>query len=271
MMADKSTTEDATNQDDQQVADNQTDSNASTDDQTADDSADLDTSKSTEESDADNKSNEDLDEDKTSPNFDTDLDEWAEKTGRQKPENDQERTLLQEIRDTRRSYDSGKDSKKIVDDFQKTIQDAKPDDNDKQEEDDDDVDPLEKRLDSYEDKLQNERNLRMRSEYFSEKGVTEVETKVMGEILKEKSDKGGQTAFDYWTNPDNLEDWHTLAQARIGSSTDNSQIKEQAARNERERIAKEHQANGSGRNASSVTSGEKTEEQKQLERFTDWD
>lgn len=80
----------------------------------------------------------------------------------------------------------------------------------------------------------------------------------MGEILQEKVDKAQtpeqkKAAFDYWTNPDNLEDWHALAKARLVSTTDTTVIEQEAARKERERIAKESQANGGGRAATTTT------------------
>lgn len=242
MDEDKSTTPtDADNQDGVQPTDQQ-----GTDQQTPTDGKDnLDeTSKSTETpADDDQKSKDGADDDTPADKFDTDLDEWAEKTGRPKPETDRERELYQEIRDGQREYSRSKqdNSKKAVD---KAIQDAKPAD-DKEDDDEYEEDAGERA----ERMITEERNLRLRSEYFSAESVTEEEAGVMGEILKEKVDKGGQKAYDYWTDPANLEDWHSLAKARLLSNKDTSVIEEEAARKERERIAKESQANGGSRSA----------------------
>lgn len=245
---DKSTTPGADNQEDANKA-NPIDQQG-TDQQTGKDADNLEsTSKSTDTpADDDQKSKEGAKDDTPAKKFDTDLDEWAEKTGRRKPESDQEREDYQMIRDSQREYsrNKSKDSQKEI---SKAIQDAKPDDNKAEDEDDDDRDPIEKRQDAIEAQLAEERALRARSEYFTEKSVTEEESKVMGEILKEKVDKGGKAAYDYWTDPNNLEDWHTLAQARLAANKDTSVIEQEAARKERERIAKESQANGGSRSA----------------------
>ena len=191
-------------------------------------------------------------EDTPAPKFDSDLDEWAEKTGRAKPESDRERELYQEIRDGQREFSRSKQAKDVEKDVNKAIQDAKPTDNKPDEDDDDGRDPLEKRQDTIEQQLAEERALRARSEYMIDKSVTEEESKVMGEILKEKVAKGGKQAFDYWTDPANLEDWHTLAKAKLAVNQDTSVIEEEAARKERARIAKEHQAGGPSRNATAT-------------------
>jgi hypothetical protein len=227
-----------------------------TDQQTDDKVDNLDeTSKSTEQSGDDDKKSETEGKDDTpAPKFDADLDEWAEKTGRAKPESDRERELYQEIRDGQREYSRTKQAKDSQKEVDKAIQDAKPAD-DKQEDDEEyEEDPGERA----ERLITEERNLRLRGEFFNENSVTTDESKVMGEILQEKVDKAAtpeakQKAFEYWTDPSNLEDWHTLAKARLASTQDTSVIEEEAARKERARIAKESQANGTSRSAKTVT------------------
>lgn len=212
-----------------------------------------DTSKSTETPADGDKPKEGGEEDSPASKFDDDLDDWAEKTGRPKPESDRERELYQEIRDGQREYSRSKQAKDANNDVNKAIQEAKPAD-ESQEEDEDLEDPGERA----ERMIQEERNLRLRSEYFNEKSVSTEESKIMGDILKEKVDRAKtpeakKAAYDYWTNPDNLEDWHALAKARISASTDTTAIEQEAARKERERIAKEHQAGGSSRSAKVTT------------------
>lgn len=249
MDEDKSTTPAADNHEEETPTDQQ-----GTDQQTDKDVDNLDeTSKSTEQSGDDDKKSETEGKDDTpAPKFDTDLDEWAEKTGRPKPESDRERELYQEIRNGQREYSRSKQAKDAEKDVDKVIKDAKPAD-DKAEEEDEELDAGERA----ERMITEERNIRLRSEYFTVNAVTPEESKVMGEILKEKVDKGGRAAFDYWTDPNNLEDWHTLAKARLAANTDTSAIEEEAARKERARIAKEHQAGGPSRNATTPTTKEK--------------
>lgn len=138
------------------------------------------------------------------------------------------------------------------------MKNALADDNKQGDDDnDDDSDPLAKEVADLKKANRDERTARLQSEYFSTHPVTPEESKVMGEILKEKVDKGGKTAYDYWTNPDNLEDWHMLAKARLAATTDTSEIEAEAARKERARIAKEQQASGPSRNASTQTPKDK--------------
>lgn len=251
MDEEKSTTPAADNQEEVQTPTDQQGTDQQTQTPTGKDNLD-ETSKSDTPTD-DDKSKEGADDTPAPKTFDKDLDEWAEKTGRAKPESDRERELYQEIRDSQREFSRSKQAKDSQKEVDKAIQDAKPTDDKPDEDEDDDRDPVEKRQDAIEQQLADERALRARSEYFTEKSVTEEESKVMGEILKEKVDKGGQKAFDYWTDPANLEDWHTLAKARLATNQDTSVIEEEAARKERARIAKEHQAGGPSRNATVTT------------------
>jgi hypothetical protein len=243
----------------------QTEPNEATEQQTAtataDNSDNLDASQETDTKD-DNSSGEG---ETPPPKFDDDLDDWAAKTGRKAPESDDERELLQEIRNGQRDYSRKQQAAK---EFDKTLKDNKPTTNSQE---DDDEDPLEKKYRDLSERLSNSENTRIRSEYFATNDVTEDESKIMGDILKEKVDKGGQKAFDYWTDPDNLQDWHDLAKARLAKSTDTSQIEAEAARRERVRIAKESQANGPARNATTTTSSKKTLDQERLERFSNWE
>lgn len=254
-------------------------------DQKVDNSQDT-SSKSTDESAADDNDSTTDDEGDKAPatKIDSDIDEWAEKTGRPAPENDEDRARLQEDRDARRAYtreQDAKQSKKGAQDLKKDVDELRSKTG--SEDDDDDLDPLEKRVNAQDAKFEAERTARLQSEYFSENAVTKEESDVMGDILKEKVERaearGGKDAakatLDYWTNPDNLEDWHDLAKLKLskaGSSDgDKNAIEEKAREDERKRIAKQHQASGPNGNAKSVTSGKKTEAQERLERFSNWD
>lgn len=233
--------------------------NASTESGTADDknvNDNSDSSKSTDSSaDDDNKSTNGDDGGTPAPKFDTDLDEWAEKTGRPKPENDRERALYQEIRDGQREYSRSKQAKDSTSEMDKALANVKAATNKPDgEEDDEEIDAGEEAKQM----ILEERHARIRSEYFSANSVTTEEAKTMGEILQEKVERAKtpeakKQAYDYWTDPTNLEDWHALAKARLNANRDTTVIEEEAARKERERIAKESHASGGTRNATSVT------------------
>lgn len=262
-MENETTTVATDNQTDADKADQTDQSQTTTDSKTATDttgSDNLDTSKTTDTSAGDDKSKTEEDAGASAPKFDTDLDEWAEKTKRPVPQDDRERALYQEIRDSQRDFSRSKQTKEATTEIAKSIDAVKPADN---KEEDDERDPVEIRQDEIENQLREERSLRVRSEYFAEKSVTADQSKVMGEILQEKVDRAAtpaakKAAFDYWTDPTNLEDWHALAKARLSTTTDTTVVQEEAARKERERIAKESQAAGAIRNAKSTTESAKT-------------
>lgn len=279
-MEENSTTPPADDPQTQPPADAPADPKAGTENQTPKTGDDLDTSQSADKpADGDKKPEEGADDKTKTPasQFDPDLDEWAVKTGRETPTTDAERTLLQEIRNNRRDFNRENQAKKANAEMHKALQDAKPDAANKTGDDDDDQgDPLEGKVSSLEEQLAEERNLRQRSEYFSANEVSTEQVKAMGEILKEKVDRASTPeqkaqVYKYWTDPVNLEDWHALAKARLATATDTTDIEEEAARKERERIAKESKANGPNRNASSPSTSDKTEEQARLERFKKWD
>lgn len=265
--------EDSTTVADNSAADDTTvttgdESTTTTEQQTGTEGADnLDTSTSTEASEADDKSGEGGSDTTTAPalTIDDDLEDWAEKTGRAKPETDKEKALYQEIRNNQREFTKNQEAKKAQD----ALKDA-TDAVDTENEDDEIDDPLEK--DVAELKAQNvaERTARLQSEYFSENNVTEDEAKAMGTYLKEMVDSEDtpaekKAAFDYWTNPKRLEKWHKAAKAELGSTAvDTKAIADEAARKERERIAKESHSNGPTRNASTQPA-DKNAEQKRTE------
>lgn len=254
----------------------------STEDENGEQADDLETSDDSEEDsgDDDESETEEADtEDSDTVEVDDDLDEWAEKTGRSVPTTDAERKLLQEVRDGQREFTRQQQAKKEnASKLNEGIDAAKPEEDKSKT---DKADPLEARLDRQERQLNEERALRLRGEFLSNPEVTDDEVTAMGEILKEKVEKAAtakakQEAFDYWTNPAHMEDWHDLAKIRVAKNAgstgeDKAAIEAEAAKKERERIAKESKANGSNRNASTTRTGEKTEEEKRLERFQHWD
>lgn len=192
------------------------------------------------------------------PAFDKDLDEWAEKKGYEKPENDRERKLFQELRNNEREFTRNRQTKKTADDLNKTIKDAAP-----KADADAIVDPLEKDVASLRSELNQERTTRLQSEYFSQNGVTADEVEVMGEILKEKAARGDMSAFNYLSDARNLGDLHDLVKIRM-QKTETSDVAEKAKQEERERIAKLSKSTSTSRSAKSTVPGNKTDELTEL-------
>lgn len=269
----KSTEDHSQDDADKDAAETQADDANNDDDQpskSTDDKSDSDDSKE------DSKDDDAGDKDAPASKFDDDLDEWADKRGYGKLETDLERRLAQDARNNQRDFSRERQAEKSQKDIDKAIKEAQPEHQDNDEDNDDD-DPAVKEAREARKMAQEERNLRLRSEFFTSREVTDEESKIMGEILKEKIDKAPdakkQDVYSYWTDPDNLEDWHALARAKAVSSSEanNSEIQDKAARKERERIAKEHQANSPARNASKHSPSEKTEAERRLDNFSNWE
>lgn len=257
--------EEATTTTDNSAEDTSNESTTVTDNGTTDEGDNSATSTSTEgATDSGNADETTTTEEAPATKFDADLDVWAEKTGRTKPDTDRERELYQEIRDGQRKFSVTQASRKMG----KAIDELKP--NASEQDEDDEEDPLVKETRALREQFQDERNLRLRSEFFTANEISDSEGDAIADIFKEKVDKSGEAAFDYWSHPDNLQDLLDLARARIGSES-KTDVEEVAARKERERISKESKANGPNRNASTTTTSSKTEDEERLERFSNWD
>ncbi len=210
----------------------------------------------------DNRTSTDDDSGKTddsdSPAFDADLDEWAEKTGRGKPETDRERKLMQDIRNGQRDYSRARAPKKTADDIAKVIDGAKP----KSRDPDPAADPLEVKYNQLESDLRMERDTRLRAEYVTENNVTTEEAEVMGQILKEKADRGDMRTFEALADARNMGDLHDLAKMRMakGAPADSADVVAKAKQEERDRLAKISKAGGPSRSAKSTTPAAKKDE-----------
>lgn len=278
-MDEKSTTpaDNPTNNDAAADSTTVTDPKTGTDTQPADNGDNLeDSSKSTDDSAGGDKPTDGDGNDAPASKFDDDLDDWIVKRGLKVPETDAEKQALQDLRTGQREFTreqqakrEAADAKALGDEMHK----AKPEPSD---DDDDDIDPLEKRQNKIEEQLAQERNTRLQSEFYTTNKVSEEEHKAILDIYKEKVTKpttpeGKKAAFDLWSSPDALGDLLDLARARISKSTDPSLAQDEAARKERERIAKESNATSPGRGAKTPTSGKKTPEQERMDRFSTWD
>lgn len=251
--------------------------NTGTDNQPANTGDNLeDTSKSTDAADGDKNPTDDTKtDDAPASKFDDDLDEWIEKRGLAKPENDEQKQSYQDLRNGQREYTKSQQAKQKDNDV-KSLSDKVNELNPTDDNEEDDLDPLEKDVQEMKAQLREERVTRLQTEYFVENNVTTEESEAMGAVLKElvaKEDtpQEKKAALDYWTNPKRLSQWHQLAKARIGEASDTDAIVDEATRKERERIAKESNANSPGRGAKTTTQGTKTPEQERLERFSNWD
>lgn len=205
--------------------------------------------------------------------LDSDLDQWIDKRGLPKPENDEQKRAYQDTRNSQREYTREQQAKKDADALGKTVTDAtkelkKPTDAD------DDDDPVVKRMAELEKSNAAERNVRLQSEFYTTQQVTPDEHKLILDIFKEKvdtqpTDEAKLRAVDLWGSPTMLPDLLDIARARLAKATDNSAVEDKAAREERERIARESNAKSPGRNASSTTTSDKSEDAARLERFRD--
>lgn len=181
--------------------------------------------------------------------FDKDLDTWAVNAGHDKPENDRERKLLQNIRNGSRDFTRQQQAKKSKTEFDSAAEEIEKD---IPAEEDDTIDPLERDIKELKADRDRERATRLQSEFFTEKAVSDSTGKLMGEILKEKVDKAPvgskKQVLDYWSHPDQLPDLHELATARELQARGTVDA-EEAARKERERVEKESKNNVPSKNA----------------------
>lgn len=272
-----------------------TDTNVGPDNQPANSGDNLnETSKSTDDTSADGdktSTGDKSDEGKTSDDdtsnaddapaskLDDDLDDWAAKRNMPPATTDEQKQAYQDLRNSQREYSRAKAAEKEAanpEELAKAAKDIKSEiTDDTDDDDDDDSDPLEARVKELEAERNEERTTRLQSEFYQTNKVSDVEHKAILEIIKEKvarpaTKEGKFQAFALWTNPNALPDLLELAKARVANSTSTDTLTEAARQEERERIAKESQANSTGRGAKTVSTGDKSPEQARLERFSNW-
>jgi hypothetical protein len=282
-MDDKSTTAGNDPQNGDATADSTTtkDSTTATDNQPADKGDNLDPSKSTDDATATadgDKKPADGDADKSgdggndtpASTFDSDIDDWAAKRGFPAPENDDQRAAYQTQRNEQREYTRTRQAEKDASDLGSAVKGVK-DENKPADNDDPDADPLEKRQTAVEQQLAEERTTRLQSEFYTTNQVTTDQHKAILDVFKEKvsrpsTEEGKRAALDYWGSPDALPDLLDIAKARIANSADTTVVADEAARQEREKIARESNANSTSRNAKGSPS-EKTQEDQRNERL----
>lgn len=202
--------------------------------------------------------------------LDDDLDDWITKRGAKVPETDEEKKVFQDLRNEQREFHNERQSKKDAEDLAKAQADAKKD-IPKTDDEDEELDEDDARIKKIEDDLASERTTRQQSEFYTSNKVTPEEHKAILDIYKEKVNKpesleGRKRAVDVWSTPDALPDLLSLAKARLATSAQ-STVAEEAARAERERIARESNASSPSRSAKSTQTSDKTEDEARLERF----
>lgn len=211
--------------------------------------------------------------------LDDDLDDWAAKRNMPAATTDEQKQAYQDLRNSQREFSRAKAAEKDAanpDDLAKATKDIKSEITDNvDDEDEDEDDPLEARVKQLEAEKAEERTTRLQSEFYQTNKVNDVEHKAILEIIKEKvarpaTKEGKVQAFSLWTNPNALPDLLELAKARVANSASTDTLTEAARQEERERIAKESQANSTGRGAKVTTTGDKSPEQARLERFSNW-
>lgn len=208
------------------------------------------------------------------PKLDDDLDDWIVGRGLKVPEDEAEKLKFQELRNEQREFTksrqadaAAKAAKELGDEIHKN----KPED----KSDDEDLDPLEKRQKKLEDDFEADKTTRAQGDFYRDNNITadSPEHKALLDIFREETSKGDtveekKADLDYWSNPKRLPLLLSLAKARIAGSTDTDAIAEKAAREERERIAKESESNSPGRASKDNTSSDtKTEDAARTERF----
>lgn len=234
----------------------------------------LDTSTSTDTDTPDDSAATDVDTPATK--LDDDLDDWIAKRGL-KAETDEEKQSLQELRNSQREFTREQQAKKEAQ-ASKELQDSLQAERDAltPDEDDDDDDEYDKRLKAVEARAEAEKLTRLQSEFYTTNKVSDAEHTAILDLIKEKvarhsTPEAKLQALDYWGSPDALPDLLDLAKARLFKSTDTSAAEQAAAKAERERIAKESNANPSTRSAKTVVQSGKTPEQERFDRFSKWD
>lgn len=207
----------------------------------------------------------------STPKFDDDLDEWIAKRKAPAPTTDEERQAYQDLRNEQREYSRSQQAKKQAEELSKAIDESKIDNDD---DEDDDDDPLAKEVRELREDRDAERTARLQSEFYTDNKVTEGEGKAIAEVFKEKiesetTEEGKIAAFNYWKNPNRLP--MLLKEARSNlSNADIEAAKEAAQQEERERIAKESEANSANRGAKQTLTSDKSEDEARLERFSNW-
>ncbi len=246
-----------------------TDPAASTDTNQPDESQQPDPSKSDSPAVSDDdKSKETTNAEDAPASFDDDIDEWISKRGLPKPENDEQKQGYQDLRNSQREFTREQQAKKDVTALGDAVKDANkevPND-----EDDDEDDPLEKRLTAVEKQRDEERTTRLQSEFYITNKISDAEHKSIMEIFKEKVNRpttevGKREALKLWSNPDSLPDLLDLAKARLANATDTTAIKDEAAQEERARIAQESESKSPSRSATTTSTDDKNADQQRTE------
>jgi hypothetical protein len=249
-----------------------TDSDAGTGQGTGDDANNSDPSKSTDTNAADGDKPEAGDEgaNGTPATFDEDLDSWVEKRNLPAATDEAQKRAYQDMRNEQRDFTRNRQAQTDAGDLDKTIRDAKK--GLKTAEDDEDLTPVEQRLAALEADKNAQADYIAKSEVYTREKVTPEEHKVVLDIFKEKverqsTNEGKLKAVDLWGSSEALPDLLDLARARIAKGMDTSLIEDKAAREEREKIAKESQAKSPNRNATNHNPSDKTPEQERVDRL----
>jgi hypothetical protein len=239
-----------------------------TDNQPAPTGDNLDGSKPTDGSDGGDKTPPEKKDDTPVSTFDDDIDDWIKKRNLPVPTDDAQKQEYQNLRNEQREFTRERQAKKDAGVLGDVIADTKKD----ILTDDDEDDETEKRLNKLEADRVAERETRLQSEFYTTNKVSDTEHKAILDIYREKTSRATtpeakKAAVELWSSPDMLPDLLDLARAKIAKTTDNSAVADEAARKERERIARESEANSPRGAASTTSTQDKTADQAAIDRW----
>lgn len=211
-------------------------------------------------------------EDAPASQLDEDLDEWIEKRKLPPATTDEQKQEYQNLRNSQREYTREQQAKKDAADLASTVDDLKEENKPDPDDDDDEDDELAKDVKELKARDEAREVTRLQSEFYTSNKVTSEEGKQITDILKEKiasrpTKEGKIAALELWSKPEMLPDLLDIARARLTKATDTSAVADEAARLERERIAKESNANSPSRAASSTTTSDPSEDEARRKRF----
>lgn len=196
------------------------------------------------------------------PVFDKDLDAWAEKRGYGPLENDRERRIAQDARNSQSDFTKRREAAAKL---SKAAEETSVD----KSKGDDDADPLAKEVGELRTELRTERQNRQLSEFLisaSDAGtpVSTEEVEAMGEYLKKTHETDGETGVNFLLK--DISRWHRLAALDMPAQNDGdtNAAADKARQEERARLAKKTAAAGPNRSAKATTTAKAKDEVKSI-------
>jgi len=200
-----------------------------------------------------------------SVSFDEDLDAWAEKTNRPKPENDEDRKRYQDERNSQREFTKERQAQKAADGFKSKLENIKPTSNDNKNDDGD----LRAELENFKKVYQEEKMERRREQFLSNLPDDEIDmmgTLIQERVAKQTTQSSKEKAFGLWSDPDMFPELLLVAKAKLKESSAEAEA-EKIRNEESERIAKESTAGRHSRNVTSYSENKGETRADRLRKF----